>query len=48
MTKREQRLLDLCARALKLLERMEADGGARLPYPDYQETKEALKAVIDA
>jgi hypothetical protein len=44
----QDHLVATCTRALRLLESMEADGGARLPYPDFPETKAALKAIAEA
>jgi len=48
LTDVQDHLVAMSIRALRLLESMESDGGARLPYPDYAETKAALKAIAEA
>lgn len=39
--------LATCRDALALLEAMERDRALRLPYPDYEEVMEALRALVE-
>lgn len=46
MTVIQDHLVVTCRRAYDLMVAMESDGGARLPYPGWEEAKAALAGII--